>query len=95
MAIYGSPALAQLSSVLDDVCRNLQDENGEPVSTDVRNALARKIFQVLDLGVTNKTELERVLLDFAASRQSWMGRRTAALQTACMQSSEFGCLEKV
>jgi hypothetical protein len=57
MGHYEPQTVTELASVLEDICRALQDEKGQPLSPEWKAALGRRMLELFDNGITDPDQL--------------------------------------
>ncbi len=70
MGTYEPVVVMQLADVLHDVCRNLRERNGQTVSPELTDLLAKRVVALFDSGLTDPEQLKNeVLAGFARSEE--------------------------
>ena len=71
MGHYEPETVSDLASVTDDICKALQDNDGAPLNPEINEALAKRVLELFENGVTNPDALRiGIMADnlWAASR---------------------------
>jgi hypothetical protein len=73
MGQYDSRIVSELGSVVDDICEALRKEGGAPLGPDMKQALAKRVLELFDNGITNPDELRLGVM----ADSLWASSRTA------------------
>jgi hypothetical protein len=65
MGHYEPQTVTELASVLEDICRGLENEDGQSVSPDLKAALAKRMLNLFDNGIK---EPDRLRIEVMADR---------------------------
>jgi len=77
MGQYDPQTVDKLGSVVDDICEGLRKEGGPSLSLEMKQALAKRVLELHDNGITDLDELRlEVMADslWASGRQQQVGR---------------------
>jgi len=77
MSHYDPQTVTTLASVVDDICEGLRKEGGPSLSLEMKQALAKRVLELHDNGITDLDELRlEVMADslWASGRQQKLGR---------------------
>ena len=73
MGHYQPETVSELASVTDDICKALQDNDGAPLNPEMKEALAKRVLELFENGVTDLDELRLAIMAdglWASSRYS-------------------------
>jgi hypothetical protein len=65
MGHYEPQTVNELANMLEDICRGLEDDNGQPINPDLKAALAKRMLELFDNGIT---EPDRLRIEVMADR---------------------------
>jgi hypothetical protein len=54
--------VSDLASVTDDICKALQDNDGRPLNPEMKEALAKRVLELFENGVTNPDDLRIAIM---------------------------------
>ena len=80
MGQYDPQTVDKLGSVVDDICEGLRKERGPSLSLEMKQALAKRVLELHDNGITDLDELRlEVMADSlrASVRQQKVGYESA------------------
>ena len=80
MGQYDPQTVDKLGSVVDDICEGLRKEDGPSLSLEMKQALAKRVLELHDNGITDLDELRlEVMADslWASVRQQKVGYESA------------------
>jgi hypothetical protein len=62
MGHYQPETVSELASVTDDICKALQDSDGAPLNPEMKEALAKRVLELFENGVTNPDDLRIAIM---------------------------------
>jgi hypothetical protein len=62
MGRYQPETVSELASVTDDICKALQDNDGAPLNPEMKEALAKRVLELFENGVTNPDDLRIAII---------------------------------
>jgi hypothetical protein len=73
MGQYDPRTVSELGSIIDDICEALRSDGGAPLSPEMKQALAKRVLELFDNGITDPDVLRiGVMAD-----SLWASSRTA------------------
>ena len=65
MIIYQPSTVSELAGVIDHICAGLLDDLGRPISEEMKQALAKRVIELFENGVTDP---DRLTIEVMADR---------------------------
>ena len=57
MGQYAPRTVSELASTIEDICEALRADGGKPLSTELKQALAKRVIELFDNGITDPDQL--------------------------------------
>jgi hypothetical protein len=73
MAAYDPQKVSELGSIVEDICEALREDGGRPLSPEMRQALAKRVLELHENGITDPDELRMGVM----ADSLWASSRTA------------------
>jgi hypothetical protein len=77
MGHYDPRTVSVLAGAIDDICKALQDSGGVPLNAEMRQALAKRVLELFENGVTDPDDLRIMTIADSLWASSQSARATA------------------